>query len=73
MGGGAGPGRLGGLASAQKLSAEARIERATRGGNATARMYGLEHYARVAAASGMKAKLRQMAAFDGSAVACAER
>ena len=53
------PGRLGGLAAARRMSAEARAERAAKGGNALARMYGLEHYARIAAASGERTRMRQ--------------
>lgn len=46
------PGSLGGLASARRLSPEARSQRAARGGNATVRAYGLEHYGRIAKADG---------------------
>ena len=54
------PGSLGGLAAARRMTPEARTERAAKGGNATARMYGLEHYARIAAASGLRARLRRL-------------
>ena len=51
-------GRMGGLAATVKLSPEARSARAALGGNATLRLYGIDHYAMIAKASGMRIKRR---------------